>query len=170
MAKVGRHVTTIAGVTQGQLISAAIFGTYQAMTWAQFGGVSPDLNHPWFSMRPPKGGTWLNFAQNQDPKIESLMLAAMAAKSFNGAEERAGPRSTSGSSRTCRTCGLDRVVLGVAAHSNVQAWETFTDDVGPRACCSRTRPCCSSRRPGSPSHASTSRPSRRRPSGRRRAA
>jgi peptide/nickel transport system substrate-binding protein len=127
-AKAGITVN-LAGVTQGQLISAAIFGIYQCMTWAQFGGVSPDLNHPWFSVRPPKGGTWLNFAQNQDPKIESLMLAAMASKSFTG-QKNGWAAVNIRLQQDLPYAWLDRVVLGVAAHSNVMAWNGFTDDSG----------------------------------------
>jgi peptide/nickel transport system substrate-binding protein len=126
MSKVGVSVSTVP-VTQGQLISAAIFGTYQAMTWAQFGGVSPDLNHPWFSTRPPKGGIWLNFAKNQDPKIESLMLAAMASKSFTG-QKNGWAAVNIRIQQDIPYLWIDRVVLGVAAHSNVQNWETFQDD------------------------------------------
>ena len=101
------------------------------MTWAQFGGVSPDLNHPWFSVRPPgKGATWLNFARNQDPKIESLMLAGMAATSFTAPAERLGARSTSDSQQDLPYLWIDRVVLGVAAHADVQNWQTFQDPAG----------------------------------------
>ena len=149
LSKVGVTVTTN-GVTQGTLIGDAIFGAYQCMTWAQFGGVSPDLNHPWFSVRPPKGGTWLNFARNQDTKIESYMLAGMAATSAT-ARKNAWASVNIASTRTCRTCGP------TASYS---AWPpTRTCRRGRRSrtrpgtrCSGRTRPCSSSRRPGSPSH------------------
>jgi len=128
LSKVGVNVT-LNGVTQGQLIGAAIFGVYQAMTWAQFGGVSPDLNHPWFSTKPPKGGTWLNFARNQDPKIESLMLQGMAATSA-AARKNAWAAVNIRIQQDVPYLWIDRVVLGVAARSNVQDWKTFKDPAG----------------------------------------
>lgn len=126
---VGVTITTTP-VTQGALIGAAIYGQYQVMTWAQFGGVSPDLNHPWFSVRPPgKGATWLNFARNQDPKIESLMLAGMASKSFTG-QRNAWAAVNIRLQQDLPYLWVDRVVLGVAAHADVQNWQTFQDPAG----------------------------------------
>jgi len=129
LSKIGVSVT-LSGVTQGNLIGAAIFGFYQAMTWAQFGGVSPDLNHPWFSIKPPaKGATWLNFARNNDPKVESLMLAGMAATS-TAARKNAWAAVNIRIQQDIPYLWTDRVVLGVAAHSNVQDWEKATDPAG----------------------------------------
>ena len=76
------------------------------------------------------------------------MLAGMAATSA-AARKNAGPRSTPGSTRTCRTCGLTESCLAWLQNSNVQNWKTFTDPRGSCRSSSRTRPCCSSRRPGS---------------------
>jgi peptide/nickel transport system substrate-binding protein len=129
----GKIGVTVANnqVTQGALIGAAIYGEYQCMTWAQFGGVSPDLNHPWFSVKPPgyPTATWLNFARNQDPKIESLMIAAMASKSFTG-QKNGWAAVNIRLNQDLPYLWIDRVVLGVAAHSNVQNWETFQDPAG----------------------------------------
>ena len=99
------------------------------MTWAQFGGVSPDLNHPWFSTRPVGGGTWLNFAENQDPKIESLMLSAMAQTSQK-ARDNAWSAVNIRLQQDIPYLWTDRVVLGVAAHNNVMDWQTFKDPAG----------------------------------------
>ncbi|HEV3212438.1 MAG TPA: ABC transporter substrate-binding protein [Acidimicrobiales bacterium] len=128
LQKVGVTVT-LNGVTQGQLIGDAIFGAFQALTWSQFGGVSPDLNHPWFQTKPPGGGTWLNFARNQDPKIESLMLAGMAAKSTT-ARKNAWAAVNIRINQDIPYLWTDRAVTGVAAHSNVQNWKTFQDPSG----------------------------------------
>jgi peptide/nickel transport system substrate-binding protein len=120
---------TLAGVTQGTLIGNAIFGAYQAMTWAQFGGVSPDLNHPWFSTPPKGGGTWLNFARNNDPTIEKYMLAGMAATTTK-ARDAAWASVNIRLAQDVPYMWTDRVVLGVAAKSYVQNWKTATDPVG----------------------------------------
>jgi len=108
------------GVSQGTLIGDAIFGAYQCMTWAQFGGVSPDLNYPWFSTK-----SGLNFAKNFDSKIESLMLKGMAATSAS-AREAAWGAVNNQIDKDLPYLWTDRTVLGVAAHSSVQNWKTST--------------------------------------------
>jgi peptide/nickel transport system substrate-binding protein len=127
LGKIGVKVK-LTGVTQNVLIGDAIFGAYQALTWAQFGGVSPDLNHPWFQTKPPSG-TWLNFARNQDPKIESLMLAGMAAKT-QAARQNAWASVNIRIQQDLPYLWIDRVVLGVAAKSTVQGWKSFKDHAG----------------------------------------
>jgi peptide/nickel transport system substrate-binding protein len=115
-------------VVQGSLILAAVYGAYQCMTWAQFGGVSPDLNHPWFtSIKPPgypKKGIWLNFARNDDPKIEALMLSAMASKSVS-ARRNAWAAVNIRLQQDLPYLWIDRVSLGVAASTKVQNWKTY---------------------------------------------
>jgi peptide/nickel transport system substrate-binding protein len=115
---------TIKPVSQAQLIGDAIFSQYQAMTWSQFGGVSPDTNYPWFSTK-----TGLNFANNDDAKIESAMLAGMAAsttagrvKSWSFVNDQLG--------RDVPYAWTDRAVIGVAAHTKVQNWKTFNTPAG----------------------------------------
>ena len=127
LKKIGVKVT-LSGTTQGNLIGDAIFGAYQAVTWAQFGGVSPDLNHPWFQTKPPKG-TWLNFARNQDPKVESLMLSGMAAKT-QAARQNAWASVNIRIQQDLPYLWLDRVVLGVAAKAKVKNWKSFKDRSG----------------------------------------
>jgi ABC-type transport system substrate-binding protein len=109
----------LAGVSQGQLIGDAIFGLYQAVTWSQFGGVSPDLDYPWFSTK-----SHLNFANNLDPVTEKLMLAGMAATSQT-ARTRAWAAVNAQINKDLPYLWTDRVVLGVAAKSYVQNWKTF---------------------------------------------
>jgi len=128
LGKIGVTVTLF-GISQGQLIAAAIFGTYQALTWAQFGGVSPDLNYPWFSTRPARGGIWLNFAKNSDPKIESLMLAGMAATSQT-ARVNAWASVNIRLAQDVPYLWTDRSVLGIAAKAYVKNWQTFQSPTG----------------------------------------
>jgi peptide/nickel transport system substrate-binding protein len=124
----------LASVTQANLITLAVTGNYQALTWAQFGGVSPDLNHPWFATPAPKGWkrndlfgpTWLNFAENNDPKIETLMLAGMASTSAAG-QHNAWAAVNIRLAQDVPYLWTDRTVLGVAAKSYVMNWKTFTD-------------------------------------------
>jgi peptide/nickel transport system substrate-binding protein len=115
---------TLKGVSQGVLIGDAIFGQYQAMTWAQFGGTCGDLNYPWFSTK-----AHLNFANNDDPKIETLMIAAMGEATASGREAKWGAVNLQ-ISKDIPYLWTDRVVLGVAAKSYVQNWKTFTDPAG----------------------------------------
>lgn len=118
MSKIGITVT-LSGTPQGNLIGDAIFGAYQAVTWAQFGGVSPDLNYPWFSTK-----SHLNFANNLDPKTEALMLKAMAQTSTT-ARNNAWAAVNAQINKDLPYLWTDRVVLGVAAKSYVQNWKTF---------------------------------------------
>ena len=118
MGAIGLTVSLV-GVSQGDLIGYAIFGLYQVMTWAQFGGVSPDLNYPWFSTK-----THLNFANNNDPTVEKLMLQGMAA-STEAARVKAWSEVSAQINKDVPYLWTDRVVLGVAAKSYVQNWKTF---------------------------------------------
>lgn len=118
MSNVGLHVS-LSGTSQGNLIGDAIFGLYQCMTWAQFGGVCPDLNYPWFSTK-----THLNFANNLDAHTESLMLQGMAG-STEAARVKAWSEVAAQINKDLPYLWTDRVVLGVAAKSYVQNWKTF---------------------------------------------
>jgi ABC-type transport system substrate-binding protein len=123
LGAVGLHVN-LTGVAQGTLIGDAIFGLYQCMTWAQFGGVSPDLNYPWFSTK-----THLNFANNNDKTTESLMLQGMAAAS-TAARDKAWKAVNAQINKDVPYLWLDRVVLGVAAKNYVENWKTFSTQEG----------------------------------------
>jgi peptide/nickel transport system substrate-binding protein len=63
---------------QSVQINGAIFKTYEAVTWNQFGGTEPSLNYVWFS-----AGNFLNFAQNSDAVLTNAMHTAMAAKPYS---------------------------------------------------------------------------------------
>jgi ABC-type transport system substrate-binding protein len=71
-------------LTQVDLIGSKINKHYDASSWSQFGGVTPDLNYVWFNSSPFLGvqsPNYVNFAQQADKKINDAMLAGMAATS-----------------------------------------------------------------------------------------
>ena len=108
---------TLNGVSQGKLIGAAILGGYQAVTWAQFGGVAPDLNYPWFSTK-----SGLNFARNFDSKIESLMETAFGETTASGREAKWGAVNNQ-IDKDIPYLWTDRSVVGVAAKNYVMNWK-----------------------------------------------
>jgi len=72
-------------LTQPDLIALKISKQYDASTWSQFGGVTPDLNYVWFNSAKSTFGTkwvsnYVNFAQQADPLVNKAMQTAMAAK------------------------------------------------------------------------------------------
>jgi peptide/nickel transport system substrate-binding protein len=133
LAAAGVAVDISTSIKQQYFIDAAIYGTYEALTWAQFGGVEPDLNYPWFSTQT--GGTLLgspftlNFARNLNPKIQNAMLAGMAAKTTS-ARVAAWASVNTMIDQAVPYLWTDRSVIGVAAHANITNWKTFKDPVG----------------------------------------
>jgi peptide/nickel transport system substrate-binding protein len=121
LKKVGIKVT-LKPVSQGNLILDAIEHNFEALLWAQFGGVSADLNYPWFSTASGP----LNFAGNFDKKIQSDMLAGMAATTASGREAAWGAVNNK-LDVDLPYIWLDRAVLAVGAKSNVMNWQTFTE-------------------------------------------
>lgn len=113
------------GVTQGTLINDAIFGTYQALTWADFGGVCPDTNYPWFSTKTGNVLYNLNFARDLDPKIQTMMVSAFGATS-DSARYKAWAKVNDQIDLDVPYLWTDRVVLGVGASKAVQNWQTFS--------------------------------------------
>jgi len=72
-------------LTQPDLIAMKISKQYDASTWSQFGGVTPDLNYVWFNSAKSQFGTkwvsnYVNFAQQADPLVNKAMQTAMGAK------------------------------------------------------------------------------------------
>ncbi len=56
-------------VEQATLIDDALLGKYQVFAWRQFANVNPDLNYVfWATTSGP-----INFARNEDPKIQSAL-------------------------------------------------------------------------------------------------
>jgi peptide/nickel transport system substrate-binding protein len=66
---------TIKAIEQAALITDAITGTYQALTFEQFAVPDPDLNYTWWSTTTVAGPGQisLNFARNSDPLIEQAL-------------------------------------------------------------------------------------------------
>ena len=86
MKNIGVNVS-IKSMQQNTLINNALFGSYQATEWNQFGGVSPDLNYPWMSTDTLHAtGLSINMARNNDPVIQQSFLAGMAATTSSEAK------------------------------------------------------------------------------------
>lgn len=131
---------TLDGITQAQLIDLAISGGYECMTWSQFGGVSPDTNYPWFSTKTQNPFVNLNFARNEDPKTQTLMLQGMAATSASAREKAWGAVNTELNQIDSGKYGIpylwtDRTVLGIAANNSVQGWKAATDPANHPVLC-----------------------------------
>jgi peptide/nickel transport system substrate-binding protein len=122
--KVGCKVT-LKAVAQGTLIDNAISHSFEAMLWSQFGGVSPDLNYPWFST---KSGP-LNFAGNFDATIQADMQAGMGATTLAKREAAWGSVNNK-IDVDIPYLWLDRSVNCLAATTNVGNWTSATDPVG----------------------------------------
>jgi ABC-type transport system substrate-binding protein len=65
---------------QNELIDQALFGSFQATVWSQFGGISPDINYPWMSTDTLHAtGLSINMARNDDPLIQQAFIQGMGA-------------------------------------------------------------------------------------------
>jgi peptide/nickel transport system substrate-binding protein len=67
---------SVSEVEQAVIIDNFALGRFQAVTSYQFGAVQPDLNYVWWSTTTvsPPGTIGLNFARNNDPRIETALL------------------------------------------------------------------------------------------------
>lgn len=134
---------SIQGVSQAQLIDAAVSGSvkvgsttypFQAMTWSQFGGVSPDLNYPWFSTKAKNSLVNLNFARMNDSKLQNLMIQAFGATS-NSARDKAWAAVNTEIDTDIPYLWTDRTVLGIGASKSVQGWKAATAPGGQAVLC-----------------------------------
>jgi len=67
---------------QTTIINNALYGSFEATEWMQFGATSPDLNYVWFSTTTENStGLSINMARNLDPRIETAMLTGTEAVS-----------------------------------------------------------------------------------------
>lgn len=66
---------SVKAIEQAALITDAITGSFQALTWEQFSAPDPDLNYVWWSTTTANapGKITLNFARNSDPLIEQAL-------------------------------------------------------------------------------------------------
>ena len=117
-------------INQNELIAAALEGQYEAMGWLDFGGISPDLNYVWFSPTTiAKSGISLNTTGNDDPQIETAMLAGMAAttsseriKAYRTVNERLAV--------DLPYIWIDRSVWAIASNLSVENWNNPTSPGG----------------------------------------
>lgn len=67
--------TTVSQVEFADFLSEAVFGTYQAFTFEQFGASDPDQNYVWWSTQTyaPPHAIALNLARNDDPLIQAAL-------------------------------------------------------------------------------------------------
>jgi peptide/nickel transport system substrate-binding protein len=121
MKNIGVNVT-IKTMQQNELINNALFGTFQATAWSQFGGVSPDLNYVWMSTQTLNNtGLSINMARNNNPKIQAAYLKGMA--SSNQAEAVAAFQTVNKQLGADRPyIWLDRSTWAIVAKNNVQNW------------------------------------------------
>ncbi|MGH9029664.1 MAG: hypothetical protein ACRDV4_08635, partial [Acidimicrobiales bacterium] len=68
----GIHVT-LSQVQQVTYIDNLVLGSFQAYADEQFSATDPDLNYVWLSDTTASGSIALNFARNNDPRIESAL-------------------------------------------------------------------------------------------------
>ncbi len=74
---------SIKSIEQATLISNAITGNYQAVTFEQYSAPDPGINYVWWSTTTvsPVGGIGLNFARNSDPQIQQALTTARSTTS-----------------------------------------------------------------------------------------
>ncbi len=115
---------------QNELINNALYGTFQATQWSQFGTISPELNYIWFSTTTSqKSGISINMARNSDPRIETAMIAGMSSP-------KASVRTASWR-RVNELLGqdvpyvwTDRLTAGIISRPNVENWAGPTSPAG----------------------------------------
>lgn len=90
---------SVKAIEQAALITDAITGGFQALTWEQFATPDPDLNYVWWSTTTANapGQITLNFARNSDPLIEQALQTgrtnpdpAARIKAYQTVNERLG--------------------------------------------------------------------------------
>lgn len=64
---------SITTTDQSQFIGDALAGNYQANLWRQFGAADPDVDQIWWTSESTEGALKLNFAQNNDPRIDAAL-------------------------------------------------------------------------------------------------
>ena len=108
---------------QVTLIGKKISKEYDASTWSQFGGITPDLNFVWFTSYKFLGkqaSGYVNFAQQADPLIQSGMLAGMAAVPGSSAQQKAWQGVNTRMAVNVPYLFLDTTVTMFAARANVR--------------------------------------------------
>ena len=121
---------SIKTMQQNELINDALYGSFQATQWSQFGTISPELNYIWFSTTTShKTGVSITMARNSNPRIEAAMVTAMSSP-------RASVRVASWR-RVNELLGqdipyawTDRLTAGIISRPNIQNWAGPTSPSG----------------------------------------
>jgi peptide/nickel transport system substrate-binding protein len=129
---VGFKVTNTV-VEQNDIINDALAGTYEALTWHQFGAVEPDLNYIfWSSTTVSTGLISINMARNDDPKLEAALQSARStsdpvvlAASYKAVNQRLAI--------DLPYLWLDRAVWAVVCKPAVQNWNNPKTPAGGAA-------------------------------------
>ena len=131
MKKIG-VVVKIKTMLQNELINNALFGTYQATEWSQFGGMTPDLNYVWWSTETAnKTGLSINMARNMDSRIQKALLAGLGAKTTK-ARVAAFSSINEYLAQDKPYIFTDRTTWAIVSKPNVVNWDHSTSPDGTR--------------------------------------
>jgi peptide/nickel transport system substrate-binding protein len=122
---------TIDITTQAALINNALAGSYQAVTWRQFGAVVPDLNYVWWSANTVGPPLPLNMARNADPRIQAALVAGRQA-STKAAQIKAYSEINQYLAEDIPYIYTDRATWAVVANPKVQNFVNPTSPKGTK--------------------------------------
>jgi peptide/nickel transport system substrate-binding protein len=120
-------------VQQDDLINDALAGTFQALTWSQFGAVDPDLNYIfWSSTTILTKSLAVNMTRNKDPQIEAALQ--LGRTSTNPAvRDKAYKKVNERMAVDIPYLWLDRAVTAIISTPQVQNWNNPTTVSGAPA-------------------------------------
>ncbi len=117
----------VATVEQAKLIDEALVGTYQVFSWRQFANVNPDLNYVfWATTSGP-----INFARNEDPKIQDALDRARQSTS-SSVQKSAYEELDDRLAVDLPYIYMARDVWYLAATKSLQNWNNPTSPAGKR--------------------------------------
>jgi peptide/nickel transport system substrate-binding protein len=119
-------------ISQSALINNAIAGTYEAVTWRQFGAVDPDLNYVWWSTTTVAPPLSLNMARNSDPRIEAALLTGRTS-SDSATRVKAYQKVNQFLGQDIPYIYTDRTTWAIVANPNVQNFVNATTPSGSKA-------------------------------------
>jgi peptide/nickel transport system substrate-binding protein len=128
---VGMQVT-LSPVQQDKQINTALFGTFEAQAWRQFGAIDPDLNYIFWSPTNINPVFSINMARNTDPAMEAALI--------QGRQSPAQADRTAAYQKVGRLMGSDipyiwtgRAVWSCGAQPKVQNFANPTTPSGAKA-------------------------------------
>ena len=123
---------TLSPIQQAQEISTALFGTFEAIVWRQFGAVDPDLNYIFWSPTQINSPFSINMAQNTDPNMQTALI--------KGRQSAAQADRTAAYQEVGRLMGsdipyiwTDRTVWSIGTQAKVQNFNNPTTPAGGKA-------------------------------------